>query len=290
MRHDLVSTLIGAIESHMKKAIARRVDRLPNAPLAEVVFELRWGLPGVPPFQTDPGLLPLCQSFTNKIRKLGYPTAKDMARPQETIGYGVIRRFFVSPDKAYPIMQIGQGIFASNQSSEYEWKSFKKQVLLGLRVAIDSYPKLEGYALKPNLIELRYVDLFDETLLGTINLIEFCNRATTMSITPPKIFGDPKLDQSKFSGRIIFQDALKGRRDSEIIFDLGSGRQNETNKEIVRLETKVVTRLSGVPKLKSTGNFVSEVGQWLEFAHDMTSPFFKDFIKPDIMKRFEAKK
>jgi len=36
-------------------------------------------------------------------------------------------------------MQIGQGIFASNQSSEYEWKSFKKQVLLGLRVAISDH-------------------------------------------------------------------------------------------------------------------------------------------------------
>jgi uncharacterized protein (TIGR04255 family) len=214
---------------------------------------------------------------------------KEMARPQEILGHGVARRFYVNADKAYPILQIGQGIYASNESSDYEFGAFKKQSLDGLRVVLDSYPKLEGYPLQPNYLELRYIDVFDETLLGTTNLVEFCNRATTLQISLPKTLTDMKLLDGQFSGRFLFQSKLKARKDTQIIFDVASGRQNETNKEIIRLETKIVSSALGVPKLKTPASFVTEVGKWLGFARGVTSPFFKDFIKPEIMKRFEDK-
>jgi hypothetical protein len=49
----------------------RASDRLPKAPLTEVVFELRWarqaGPAGQPILQSDPGLLPLLERFSSGI-------------------------------------------------------------------------------------------------------------------------------------------------------------------------------------------------------------------------------
>src|SRR6516165_9337395 len=99
-----------------KKARAKKLsDRLPNAPLAEVVFEMRWRLQGNPPFVSDPGILPLTSSFTRRAEKIGFPAVKDLARPEEIIGHSVSRRFYPAPDASFPILQIGPGVFASNQ-------------------------------------------------------------------------------------------------------------------------------------------------------------------------------
>ena len=80
----------------------------PNAPLAEVVFELRWRLVGDPslplPFHTDPGLLPALSQFTVEAARLGFGATRDMSRPQETGAYGIIRRFYKSVDKPFPLL------------------------------------------------------------------------------------------------------------------------------------------------------------------------------------------
>src|ERR1044072_977127 len=98
-----------------------RIDRLPKAPLAEVVFELRWKLPGpvdAPALmKSDPGLLPLLDPFTAGMKKIGFRSFKDIAPPLQTAGYGVARRYFKAAEQTFPIMQIGHGIFASNESS-----------------------------------------------------------------------------------------------------------------------------------------------------------------------------
>jgi hypothetical protein len=51
-------------------AKTRAKTPLPKAPLAEVVFELRWALQagpeGVPILQSDPGLIPLLDQFPRK--------------------------------------------------------------------------------------------------------------------------------------------------------------------------------------------------------------------------------
>jgi uncharacterized protein (TIGR04255 family) len=153
---------------------APSADRLPKAPLAEVVFELRWALqsdPASPPIlRTDPGLVPLLNGFTNRIKKAGYTVYNDMSPPSQTGAYGVARRFYLSADKPFPIMQIGPGIFASNASSLYEWKSFKAQINQGLRQLLKSYPQLGFFSFAPNYLELRYIDVFDKSLLGRTDL------------------------------------------------------------------------------------------------------------------------
>src|ERR1043165_8883659 len=114
------------VAAKRKKAARKRVpagDRLPNAPLSEVVFELRWELLPDPsgPFPTDPGLAPLIDQFTTRIKAKGFGIAKDMAQHSFVVAHTVARRFYQAEDAPFPLMQVGPGVFATNQDSKYVW-------------------------------------------------------------------------------------------------------------------------------------------------------------------------
>jgi uncharacterized protein (TIGR04255 family) len=267
----------------------RSTARLPKAPLAEVIFELRWALQGGPQgqaiLQSDPGLLPLIENFTSGIKKAGFVSAKDMSHPLQTGPHGVARRFFKAPDEPFPIMQIGPGIFASNESSEYDWKDFRKQVERGLRVLLKAYPKLGFFSLVPNQIELRYVDVFAKSLVGDAALFSFLKRGTSLKIGfPPMLQDDSNLFAPEPAGRFVFHAKVRARKGTEFVLDLGSGRNNDTKEDIVRMETRVLSKGAGVPALNA--KFLQNVGRWLEMAHGITSPLFKELISADVLKNY----
>lgn len=268
---------------------AEHLQRLPKAPLAEVVFELRWKLPGPEDapaiIKSDPGLLPLLETFTSRMKKLGFGHFKDMSPPLQTGGYGVARRYFRELDKQFPMMQIGHGIFATNETSLYEWKAFHQQIRTGLKAFFESYPKLGVFAVEPSFVELRYIDAFDKSLLGKAAMFDFLKRATTLKVELPSILRDTTRFVGEPQGRFVFVRDLKGWKNSRFVMDFGSGKRDGTE-DIVRLETKIQSDRSGVPEFKTYGKFMNELDRWLEFAHGTTSPFFKEFILPEVMTKF----
>jgi uncharacterized protein (TIGR04255 family) len=209
---------------------SRRADRLPKAPLAEVVFELRWALQGGPEapafLQSDPGLLPLLERFSRDIKKAGFGAIKDMSPPLQTGGYGVVRRFYKDADRPFPIMQIGPGIFATNESSEYDWRTFKAQVNRGLRTLLSAYPKLGFFSMSPNHLELRYIDVFTKSLLGNAAFFHFADHGTSLKFGLPKMLLDRKIVAGKANGRFAFQGELRGWKNSQIILALPSFRHS----------------------------------------------------------------
>jgi uncharacterized protein (TIGR04255 family) len=267
----------------------RPIDRLPKAPLAEVVFELRWKLPGPEEtpvwLKSDPGLSPLMDVFTAKMKKIGFGTIRDMSPQLPTVGYSIVRRFFHAPDTPFPIMQIGHGIFATNESSLYEWNSFKTQMKAGVGALLESYPRLGILALHPAYLELRYIDVFDKSLLGKAALFDFLERGTTMKIALPKTLKDGGRFSGEANGRLLVGRQLKGWKQSQFLVDISTGKRDGAE-DIVRLETKVVTEGAWVPTLKSHPKFIRDVDNWAEFAHSITSPFFKDFVAPEVMQQF----
>src|SRR5712691_9461333 len=144
-------------------AAAQPPTQLPNAPLVEAVFEMRWALqgpPGVPTLlHTDPGFLQTQEAFSARAAKIGFPARRDMTQgPEMPGGHTISRRFFPLPEVGFPILQIGPGIFATNQSTEYDWENFRKQALQGVRAVLESYPALPNFPMNPIYLELRYVD------------------------------------------------------------------------------------------------------------------------------------
>ena len=206
----------------------RRTTRLPRAPLAEAVFEMRWKLPGPPEapaiLKSDPGLILLIEKFTARMKKLGFGHFTDMSPPFQTAGYGIARRYFKKATMPFPIMQVGHGIFATNESALYEWSVFKKQVRTGLLALLESYPKLGIIVLEPCYLELRYIDAFDKSLLGKAAVFDFLKRGTTLEINPPDILNDAQRFAGDAEGRFIFSRELKGWKGSRFVLDIGSGK------------------------------------------------------------------
>ena len=184
-------------------------------------------------------------------------------------------------------MQIGTGIFAANDGPMYEWDRYRNLVLQGVGALLDSYPDLYGYPLQPNHLELRYRDIFDETLLQTGVLTEFLSRGTTMMVEPPPFLKDQKRFEANVPTRMIFDATPQGRKETRFVVDFGTAAVVNERRAAFSLENKVVTRDAGVPTLDTKRRFLSGLGEWLKFAHGLTSPFFKSFVRDDLMAHFE---
>jgi uncharacterized protein (TIGR04255 family) len=264
--------------------------RLPKAPLAEVVFELRWNLYTMPDNQpgvnSDPGTIPLLNAFTSSMKKGKFGFTRDMSHPLLTGPYGVVRRYFKDSETPYPIMQVGVGIFATNASSEYEYPAFRDQVLFGLRTLLASYPKMDFFALIPNFIELRYIDVFDQTVLQGADFYGFLRNETTFDVSFPSMLTGGKAAE-KSQGRFVYDSALKDWKGSRLVVDVASAVHSTTNEDSVRMVTTVRTTGAGVPKLDPKASFPQRIGKWLDFAHGVTSPLFKEIVSENVMRKFQ---
>jgi uncharacterized protein (TIGR04255 family) len=263
--------------------------QLPAAPLTEVIFELRWNLqpaPVVPVGLYDPLLIPTMKRFTAAMEKVGFPHKVDLVHPLVTGPYGVVRRFYRNPESPYPMMQIGSGIFATNETAKYEWKSFRAQVLDGVKALLSSYPTEFGLPLTPNYLELRYVDVFTKDIIRDKSFFDFANNGTSVTVALPGFFNNSRMFWSDPVGRLFYQRALRGKKDSLFAFDMGSAVNEQSKEEVIQLVSKVSSTGRGVPTLKKSATFINEMRKWLDLAHGITSPFFKSFIRPDIMKKF----
>jgi uncharacterized protein (TIGR04255 family) len=269
----------------------RHSTRLPKAPLAEVVFELRWNLQVGPQNQavlhSDPGLLPLLDAFGSNVKKAKFGFVREMSHPLQTGPYGVVRRYFRDSETPYPILQVGVGIFAANASSQYEWPTFKDQVLLGTRALLSSYPKMDFFSLSPNLLELRYIDLFDKAVTGGADFFEFLNRDTSFDIGLPTMLRDRKIVSGVPVGRFTVETDLKTRKSSRLIVDVASAKHGDDQEDAIRMVTIVRTTGAGVLKLNNKATFLGQVAAWLDFAHEVTSPLFREIVSENIMRKFQ---
>jgi uncharacterized protein (TIGR04255 family) len=274
-----------------KRPLSEKFPRLPNAPLAEVVFELRWALQGeesLPPaLKIDPGFPAVVDAFTDGARALGFPAYREMQPIHQTGGWGVFRRHYVKDDQPFPILQIGPGIFAVNQSSEYQWDEFRDLALTGLQLLTKSYPRMRHFGFSPTQIELRYIDAFDKELIGTVEFFKFVADATSLQLALPEFLAAKPYDVIETRARLGVQLQLTKKKHSIFSFDLGSGRREDA--EIMRLESKVISTSEDIPKLR-LGRAVSvdHVRQWLDESHSLTSAFFKSFISTRILEKFAS--
>ena len=78
---------------------------------------------------------------------------------------------------------------------------------------------------------------------------------------------------------------MKKAKATLFLLDIGSAK-TKTEKTI-RMESKVRSVGKDVPKLKSKPKFIKDVSEWLERAHSITSPFFKQLIKPELLQKFQ---
>ena len=218
---------------------SRPHSRLPNAPLAEVVFELRWGIDAddkiPPPLRRDPGYYACLDAFYAVADRLGFRVVKHV-NPSPT-AYSIEYRFYKSEADSFPLLQIGPGIFAVNESTAYTWGQYKSLCIDATKGLLSSYPKLRRFSSVPAQLELRYINVFKPLEGKTTGFVDFVNNSTELTLTPPGFFQSLDLGPIR-AGRILMTLPLSGSKDTEFSFSLATSEVSGVQSII--LESKVV--------------------------------------------------
>src|SRR5258708_1607967 len=161
--------------------MAPRPRKLTRAPLIEAIIEIRWqlaGPPGAPDFlRTDPGYVIFADRFAAAIAKRGFTALESVQSiPNQPFqpAYSVLARFRKAAHQLFPVMQIGPGIFAANETAAtYDWLNFKDMALKGFGDALDAYPKSPSFGLTVERVELRYRNIFGPPIVNETDFYLF---------------------------------------------------------------------------------------------------------------------
>lgn len=245
----------------------KHIEKLPNSPLQEVVFELLWELEtsedGMP---TDTNYELSLGIFAEKIKPMFPHRVK---KGIETIP-GIQISFYPYPKyqfwkapSIWPVVQIGPGILVVNDvEKNYTWKNFKTHINSALNALDTAYEN----QLRIMAVRLKYIDAFD---IGSKDTLSFINEHFNLSVNND--FGSGQLPQSinivqRFNqGEIGFLDmsvssAMKAPGVPSILWQSVLSKENS----ILRQDLSI----------------------WLEDAHTILSNHFKKLVKPHFYASF----
>ncbi len=151
------------------------IPKLPNAPLQEVIFELRWKLDFDPESQTHVNK-EFQFAFANfsglSVDKLKHRVILQPSFiPDSLFANRPVYQFWSGENK-YPVFQLGPGVFTVNETEKnYEWQSFRGLITEGVEWLKKSYTnKLDFSA-----IELKYIDAIEVDDDNQKDLAKFIN-------------------------------------------------------------------------------------------------------------------
>ena len=269
-----------------KKLIPKdKGSKLPNAPLVEVVFEMRWQLLGddtAGPFRPDPGYYGCVAALLERAKSIGFRQHKTIGGESFVPGYSVGYRFYRSPDESFPLIQLGPGIFAVNESTHYTWPSFREQCLQALELLMSCYPKMAAFPFVPTQLELRYIDAFKANAPAG-DLVRFLNTSTHLGLQLPEFLTSDQFGPIEDTV-INLSLPVKALKDTRFAIALTKGKVSDVDSFVMN-STVISKAPAGL--LGRDGTFAKTVvRKWLDGMHDVSSPFFKSLIKDSLMTQF----
>ena len=251
-------------------------------PLVEVYIEIRWALKTDKGRQFDPHYKFLLGHLFDRI-KSKYPKYESLPAasvPDEMVGHVVQHRFRSKPND-WPLVQLGPGIFAFNETSKYIWSSFRESALAAVNDFFQAYPAPED--LKIESVFLKYIDAlpFDSASQDLLNYLQ--DKLKINIALPSDLFKETGVSRqpATFNWQISFPyEVLHGR----VFLGLATGQQ--------RKEGGSQPALIWETRVHSTGDDVPDMPDgfenWLETAHDLTHDWFFKLIKGDLEKEFRG--
>lgn len=243
------------------------MSKLPNAPLVEVIFELKWDISNktdIVDFQYLHGDL-----YSNLKEK--YPHRENLVPPE--VPFDVFRGIPVfryrENNNTYPLIQIGPGLITVNTiDSKYFWGEFRDEINNVVIILNEIYPKCKDLSFTPILT---YIDFFeyDKTKLSSL---EFINANFQLNLTENFLNEDEIiLNDLNFTLNYKLKDDI-------LSLNIRDGKINN-NKEGIVLQTKVVGKKEKYTK--------KELVSWLDNAHELSSKTFKSLTKGDLYETFK---
>lgn len=243
------------------------MSKFPNAPLVEVIFEIRWEITSqndIVDFQFIYGDL-----YANLRTK--YPFRENLVPPE--IPYEVVKGLpvfrFRKTTNSYPLIQVGPGLITVNTIDDlYFWDDFSKEIIEVLDIFNNIYPKYKDLKLSP---ALTYIDFFQLNKSIT-NSIEFINSNLQLKISQTFIDDtDAQLHDLNVT--------LNYKINNDILsLNIQDGKVNNDKEGIVS-QTKIIGN-------KDTYN-TEKITIWLNNAHNNCSDVFKKLTEGNLYNSFK---
>lgn len=251
---------------------------LKNKPLVEAIFELRWELRDTTASgeSVDPHYKILIGSMYEKA-KSEYPFHEQLpvSEVPDRFAPYIIQHRFRKAAGQWPLIQIGPGIIALNDTVGYVWEDFSQRISGLIHMLIEAYPDLEN--LRPVMVMLRYIDSIDYSYDSDV--LKFLREKMKIGINMNQnLFEDTGITESPFDIdlKLSFHSALpKGAMDIRI----RRGKKAETD----ALVWETIFRSLG----DDTPISEDEIIAWVEKAHELTDDWFFKLIEGDLLKEFE---
>jgi uncharacterized protein (TIGR04255 family) len=257
---------------------------LPNKPLVEVVFELRWQLEEgrQPGLMADPGFRIFMGRFYDRV-KGQYPHIEDVPASQvpDDMTPHTVRHQFWTGKRKWPVVQIGPGIVTVNETEGYLWDSFRPRLVDAINALYASYPA-EIFKLKPAQVTLKYIDAveFDPAHSKT-PLLRFLRESLHTGIdVEPLLFQYPKEAASPLGVNLTLNFRSEKPKGA-VILTIANGFK-ETTSSII-WETTIVSKQEDVPTT------FEQFAAWLDDAHKISDTWFFTLTRGQLLRGFEAK-
>lgn len=247
-------------------------------PLTEAVFEFKWKLTpnataGMPP--TDPAYKLLVGSLYDRVKGdlPFHETLPAASIPDEFVPH-IVQHRFRRAENEYPLIQIGPGILAANETRGYSWRTFLPRLLDAVGKLRDTYTG----ELTPEVASLRYIDaiLFD---YSTSNAFEYMRENLKVSVDyPHQLFTDSPVEQRPNSVLLETRHTLNEPA-GILTLKVSTGEFN--NAKHLVWETGVQSSGANAPTLEG-------LEAWLNSAHTVLRAWFFTLIEGTLEDGFRT--
>ncbi len=246
----------------------QHIEKLPNAPLQEVIFELLWemdsdeyGMPIDIDFQFAQGI------FAERMGK-EFPYNKRTIA--ETVPFKIYPKAvhqFWKGENEWPVVQIGPGILVVNEvEKNYRWTDFKKLIQNAVDILLKSYKK----EIKFIAVSLKYIDAVEIKDKG---YLEFINENFNLNLN--NLF---RQNGDLINVNINETFDIAGTGSLNILISNGLSPKNLPS---IIWQCNVLSKQSFI---------ASGILQWVEKAHKVASNHFKEVTKEKFYAGFIEEK
>jgi uncharacterized protein (TIGR04255 family) len=253
------------------------LGNLPNKPLVEALFELRWETNEVASgIGEDPGWANLPFKFYSRIQP-SYPEPVELPAAQipEGLATYAVRYQFRKAINEWPLVQIGPGIMTVNDTVGYSvWGNFSPLIQEALSALKSSY----NGEVRPAKAELRYIN--SSRLDPGMTAPEFLARylhTTVQTVPGVSPEGVASTGPSHLNVHMLFP-MTKPVGDALLSFANGGAKDDPT----VVWQLAVRSTDTAVPR------DLERFGGWLDEAHAIIDKWFVRLTEGELIAKFKA--
>lgn len=242
------------------------MSKLPNAPLLEVIFELRWQVKS----KSDLTKYQYLVGDLYSSIKGDYPTRESLAPPEVPIDILINNPVFRfrKGEKQYPLVQVGPGLLTLNTTDEkYFWSDFYDCADKLNDNFFKVFP-VDDESFKPSLM---YLDFFSFDF-SRKNVNDHINELFDINVKQGFI-DDKSLNPFNLDLGFFYETSL-----GNLSVTLKKGQNGRKENGIV-----MKTTLHGKKDMTNSNDILA----WLNNAHDFVSDVFKKITKGQLYNSFK---